>query len=122
MKLALLVFILFPLISFAQTEQKLIPEFEVSSGKLSNIVPQVLEELNLTYIIGAVNLPKRKEIRQHTFVNATVQEILDYLHCGEGNSTLQEEEGHQVRRCYAKLHFGRAEELEEQSELLGRIL
>ena len=79
MKLALLVFILFPLISFAQTDQKLIPEFEVSSGKLSNIVPQVLEELNLTYIIGAVNLPKRKEIRQHTFINTSVQEILDYL-------------------------------------------
>ena len=79
MKLALLLFILLPLISFAQAETELITEFNVNEGKLNIIVPEVLEELNLTYIIGSMNLPKRKVVKQHTFINTSIQEILDYL-------------------------------------------
>ena len=79
MKLALLLIILLPLISFAQTETELITEFNVNEGKLNIVVPEVLEELNLTYIIGSMNLPKRKVIGQRTFVDTNIQEILDYL-------------------------------------------
>jgi hypothetical protein len=80
MKLALLLIFLFPLISFAQVDQELIPEFNVSSGKLSVVVPKVLEELELTYIVGSLNTPRRKYIEQHTFINTSIQEILDYLY------------------------------------------
>lgn len=79
MKLALLLFILLPLISFAQTETELIAEFNVNEGKLNIVVPQVLDDLGLTYVIESVNLSKRKVIEQHTFINTSIQEILDYL-------------------------------------------